>query len=288
MNTSMIDIKGIKKYYKNFSIGPLDFQVNKGTAVALIGTNGSGKTTLFRIMMNLLQAESGSIHFFGYDLAENEAEIKQNIGYVGELLEPYGNLTIKELASMIAYWYPTWNDKQYEYLLKRYNLNENEKYGKCSKGTKKKVEFVFALSHETKVLLLDEPSAGLDMISQQKMKEDLLNYMEDGERSIVLATHNIDEVKQLCDEIVIIEEGKMITTFNKDDVYEKWARVWVSELPSTSFPHILQVEKTPPQIVTDNFPLIEKELAKFGISIVRSNRLSLEEVIEHMVSREEK
>ncbi|WP_170885615.1 ABC transporter ATP-binding protein [Bacillus alkalicellulosilyticus] len=285
MNTSMIDIQGMTKQYKKFTFGPIDFKVEAGTAVAIIGANGSGKTTFFRMMMNLLQTDVGSIRFFGKKLSEEETEIKKQIGYAGELLEPFHYLTIKDLSSLISYWYSNWDHQQYKYLLERYNIDESQKYGKCSKGTKKKVEFVFSLCHEAKLLLLDEPSAGVDMISQQKMKEDLMNYMEDGERSIVLATHNIDEVKQLCDFITIIDNGKLISTMNKDDIHDKWARLWVSHLLDEEHPHILKVEETPPQIITDHLPLIEKELEERGISISHSNRLSLEEVVEHLISR---
>lgn len=286
MNTSILDIKGLTKHYKKFSLGPIDFQVEMGTVVAVVGANGSGKTTFFRMMMNLLQADGGSINFFGNDLTEKETEIKQKVGYVGDLLDPYSRLTIKELSSLIAYWYPTWDHRLYAHLLKRYNIDEEQKFGKCSKGTKKKVEFIFALCHETKILLLDEPSAGVDIISQQKMKEDLMNYMEDGERSIVLATHNIDEIKQLCDYITILDDGNVLSTFNKDEVHEKWARLWVSHIPDTlhNHPHVIKVEANPPQIVTDNLTSIEKELAERGMSISHTNRLSLEEVIEYMIS----
>ncbi|OLO37078.1 hypothetical protein BTR23_14185 [Alkalihalophilus pseudofirmus] len=286
MKTSMVDIKGITKHYKKFSLGPIDFQVEEGTAVAVVGANGSGKTTFFRMMMNLLQGDGGSINFFGHDITEKETEIKQKIGYVGDLLEPFGHLTVKELASLIAYWYPTWDQQHCALLFKRYSIDEEQKFGKCSKGTKKKVEFIFALCHETKILLLDEPSAGVDIVSQQKMKEDLMNYMENGERSIVLATHNIDEIKQLCDYITILEDGKIIATFDKDEIHDKWARLWVSHLPEAlkDHPHVIKLDANPPQIVTNHLPVIEKELEERGISISHSNRLSLEEVIEHMIS----
>lgn len=123
------------------------------------------------------------------------------------------------------------------------------------------------------------------MISQQKMKEDLMHYMEDGQRCIVLATHNIDEVKQLCDYITILDNGKMISSFNKDDIHERWARLWVSDLPESlkDHPHVIKVEEFPTQIVTDHLTIIEKELEDAGISISYSSRLSLEEVIEQII-----
>ncbi|OIJ15186.1 hypothetical protein BKP35_04870 [Anaerobacillus arseniciselenatis] len=287
MVTSIVDIKGLTKHYKKFSLGPIDFEVETGTAVALVGTNGSGKSTFFRLIMNLLQSDGGSINIFDQDLTEKETEIKKSVGYVGDLLEPFSYLTVKELSSLISYWYPSWDDKRYTQLIERYHIDEGQKYGKCSKGTKKKVEFIFALCHKPMLLLLDEPSAGVDIISQRKMKEDLLNYMEDGKRSIVLATHNIDEVKQLCDYITILEEGKIIHSFEKDELHEKWARLWVSHVSEVLNNHsnVIKVEESPLQLVTDDLPVIEKELEKEGITIKHINRLSLEEVIEHMIGQ---
>ncbi|WP_096200203.1 ABC transporter ATP-binding protein [Bacillus sp. FJAT-45350] len=289
MNTSLVDIKGITKHYKNFSLGPIDFQVEKGTVVAVVGANGSGKSTFFRIMMNLLQVDEGSINIFGQNLVDNETEIKQKFGYVGDLLEPFSYLTIKELSSLIAYWYPTWNQQHYSLMLKRYNIDEAQKYGKCSKGTKKKVEFIFALCHDTKLLLLDEPSAGLDIMSQRKIKEDIMDYMEDGERSLVIATHNSEEVKQLCDYISILVEGKIIHTFEKDELHEKWARLWVSRITDKmrSHAHVLRIEEDPLQIVTNDLTVIEQELEQEGIEITHMNRLSLEEVIEYLIGQGE-
>ncbi|MBD8069827.1 ABC transporter ATP-binding protein [Bacillus sp. PS06] len=287
MNTSMIEIKGVTKHYQKFSLGPIDLQVEEGTALAVVGTNGSGKSTFFRMLMNLLQADSGSIQYFGDSMTEKETDIKREIGYAGELLEPFGNYTIKELSSLISYWYPSWDHQYCKLLVERYSIDEEKKFEKCSKGTKKKVEFIFSICHDAKILLLDEPSAGVDIISQRKMKEDLMQYMEAGDKSLILATHNNDEVKQLCDYIAILDQGKIITTFEKDEIYNKWARLWISDLPEAlkNHPHVMKVEEAPFQIVTDDVSVMERELEDAGISISHRNRLSIEEVIEFIITR---
>ncbi|MFC0470809.1 ATP-binding cassette domain-containing protein [Halalkalibacter kiskunsagensis] len=281
---NVIDVVGLMKHYKKFTLGPIDFQVEKGTAVALVGTNGSGKSTVFRLLLNILQSDEGSIQLFGENMVEKETELKQKIGYVGDLYEQFGHFTIKELKSLVSYWYPSWDDERYSYLLKRYNIDDSEKFGKSSKGTKKKAEFIFSLCHDPKLLLLDEPSAGVDIVSQRKMKEDLMSFMEDGERSILLATHIVDEIKQVCDYIAVLEKGKLLYSFDKDEVYEKWARVWVVNVTDTllEHPNVLMVGRTPPQIVTNNLPTLENELNSLDIAITHTQRLTLEEVIEHL------
>lgn len=287
MNTSAIEIKGLEKHYKKFSLGPLDLQVDKGAVVALLGGNGSGKSTLFRIVMNILQKDKGSISLLGKNMKENEVELKQKIGFVGDLLEPFGHLTIKELANHISYWYPTWDAEYYQYLLSRYKMDEKEKYGKCSKGMKKKAEFIFSISHHPEILLLDEPTSGIDIVSQRKMKEDLTLFMENGEKSILLSTHIMEEVKQLGDYIYLLDEGKIVYSFEKDDIYDNWAKIWVTELPEKIkvHPNIVHVANSPLQITTNDFQQVQQELESHNVTISHIQRLTLEEVIEYLVEK---
>ena len=291
MTTSVLEVKKLEKHFKNFSFGPVDFQIEKGTAVALVGGNGSGKSTFFRLLMNILQAEAGTVHLFGENLIENEIDIKRKIGFIGDMLEPFSSLKIKEIASLVSHWYPTWDNERYTQLIQRYNINENEKFGKCSKGTKKKVEFVLSVCHQPDILLLDEPSANVDIVSQRKMKEDLIKYMEDGEKSIVLSTHIMDDVRQICDYVTIIENGKIIFSFEKDEIHEKWAKVWIPELPKhlIDHPHIVMVDKmnsTSLQIVTNDFPELERDLLANEITIQHLDRITLEEMMELVIEEE--
>ncbi|RXT07158.1 ATP-binding cassette domain-containing protein [Ammoniphilus sp. CFH 90114] len=286
METSALTITGLTKKLKNFSLGPLDLIVEKGTIVALIGANGSGKSTFLRVLMNVLKADSGTIYAFGENFSENETALKQKIGYVGDKLEPYRHLSIKELSSLISYWYPTWDHQRYLHYLSRYQIDENMKYEHGSTGTRKKVEFIFSLCYDSQLLVLDEPSAGMDMVSQRKMKEDLLNYMEDGERSILIATHIADEVEQLSDYIAVIEEGKIVLTFNKDDVREHWARVSVSQVTDSllDHAHVISTSMNPPEIVTNHLSALEMELKNQQITINQIQRLTLEEVVENLTT----
>ncbi|MDQ0253466.1 ABC-2 type transport system ATP-binding protein [Evansella vedderi] len=289
MDTNVLNINGLTKNYKKFSLGPLDLQIEKGTAVAIVGANGSGKSTLFRLLMNVLQPEAGSIEWFGQNLLRKETEIKGEVGYVGDMLEPFGHLKIKELAALVSHWFPSWDEKYYSQLIKRYQVDEEVKFGKSSKGTKKKVELVLAMSHRPSVLLLDEPSAGLDISSQRKMKEDLISFMEDGEKSIILATHNVEEVKQICDFITILRDGKEVCTFMKDDIYDNWGRIWVEKFPQglKNNPNIIAYEENPPQIVTNNIREMEDLLQTEQVRIINMQRVNLEEVIEYFVDTEQ-
>jgi len=285
MQTSLLQVEGLEKNYKKFKLGPLDFEVEQGIVVGLIGANGTGKSTILRLLMNILKEDTGQIRVFGQNWTENEIEWKKKVGYTGELLEAYDFLTITEIRNLFSRWYPAWNEEKFDQFTNRYQIDLNEKYGKCSKGTKKKADFIFALCHDPELLLLDEPTTGVDIISQRKMKEDLIRFMEDGEKGIVLATHTIDEVYQLCDQIIVLDAGKIVHSFNKDEIHDNWARVWTSSVTDNvkHHPNVIRFETAPPQIVTNHVETLEKALRKEQIKINHVQRLSVEEVLEYLI-----
>lgn len=288
METSLVQVKDLKKRYKRFQLGPLDLTVETGMVVGLVGANGSGKSTLFQVLMNITKEDEGQIQFFGKDRSPANANWKEKIGFAGELLEGFDYLTISEIKSFISHWYPRWDEDAFEYFVKRYQIELDKKYGKCSKGTKKKVEFIFTLCHDPTLLLLDEPSAGVDLVSRRKMKEDLIRFMENGDKSIVLATHTIDEINTLCDEIVVLHEGHIVCSYNKDDIYDNWARIWTSDLTDNmkQHPNVIRFETAPPQVITNDVKALEKALQEEKINIHQTQRLAMEEVLEYLIDRD--
>ncbi|MFP7298299.1 ATP-binding cassette domain-containing protein [Neobacillus niacini] len=283
MQSLFIEAEGLTKKYKKFTLGPLHFNVEKGIVIGLVGANGSGKSTLFRLIMNLLKVDDGRILMFGQNSTENDW--KQKIGYAGEMLDAYDFLNIIKMKKLISRWYQAWDEELFLNLVKRYKIDITQKYSKCSKGTKKKVEFIFALCHHPKLLLLDEPTGGVDLVSQRKMKEDMIRFMEDGEKSIVIATHTVDEINQLCDEIIVLDDGRVIHRYNKDEIYDQWARVWVSSItnPIKQHPNVIIYDTIPLQIVTDNLGKVEQILEKEQISVKQVQRLAIEEVLEYLI-----
>ncbi|WP_068677571.1 ABC transporter ATP-binding protein [Oceanobacillus sp. Castelsardo] len=288
MQTSVLEVKGVKKGFKKFHFGPMNFELEQGMIVGLVGANGSGKSTFLRLLMSILKEDDGEIWFFGQNSFDDQSDYKEKIGYAGELLEGYDFLTIKGIKNLISHWYPTWNEEKFTELVKRYRIDIDEKFSKCSKGTKKKIDFIFALAHDPQLLLLDEPTAGVDIVSQGKMKEDLIAFMETGERSIVLATHTVDEVNQLCDEIIVMNQGRITNTFYKDEIHDNWGRIWVSHLTGKvkNHPNVIQYEVNPPQIVTNDVSNVEDVLQAEQITINQSQRLSMEEVLEFLIEQE--
>lgn len=280
-----VNIRGLTKTYKKFRFGPNDFTVEQGTATAIVGPNGSGKSTLFRLMMNLIHAHMGTIQLLGKNMSQDETVIKQQVGYAGGgHFQGMGQLSIHELANICSYWYSDWKEETYSALLKRYHIDPSQKYLKCSTGTQKKVEFIFALSHAPRLLLLDEPTAGVDMISQRKMKEDLTDYMDSGENTLILSTHMMDDVKNLCDYICVLHQGKVVAHFDKDDMLQRWTRLWVSSVPEEILAHpaVKDYDLESRFFVTDNCSELEKILTARGITITHEERLGIDEIMTYI------
>ncbi|MDL4842079.1 ATP-binding cassette domain-containing protein [Aquibacillus rhizosphaerae] len=285
MNTSLLSVEGLSKDFKYFTFGTVDFHVEIGTVVALIGENGSGKSTLFRLLLNILHADEGKITFFGEDRQVDDAQFKQSVGYAGNLLDAFPYISIKELSHMISYWYDNWNEDRYRYFCERYAIDERMKFGRCSTGIKKKVEFILSICHNPKLLILDEPSSGVDIKSQRKMKEDIIEFMEDGTRSTIIATHSVDEITHLSDILIVLHDGKIVNSMNKDDIYENWARVWVSDLKESIINHTntVDVMYDSKQIITNHLPNLEQMLTTENITITHTQSLKIGEVIDYLI-----
>ncbi|QGH32960.1 ATP-binding cassette domain-containing protein [Gracilibacillus salitolerans] len=283
---SAVEIQSLVKTYNNFKLGPLDLTVEEGMVVALLGSNGSGKSTLLQTIMKLKNHDYGNVKVLGMDINEHEVQVKERIGYAGGgLYGAFNQLTVDGLAELVGHWYTNWDQAYYERLINRYDINRKEKFAHCSMGTKKKVEFILAMAHHPKLLLLDEPTANVDMISQQRMREDLSLFMADDQHTIVMATHLQEEVKQLCDYICLLDNGQIKDMFEKDEVQYRWARIWLSHFPDLlkDDGRVWQIEESPVQIVTNQLSELEKELQQQQIEIIHVKHLDLHEIMEYIL-----
>lgn len=285
MSGTALQVRGLTRRLQSFQLGPFDLDVDQGSIVALVGNNGSGKSTLFRLLTRLLAMDQGSIRFVSEGRVLEDKEAKQRIGYVGRTFGFFHNQSIDTLASFFAYWYPNWNQQKYEQLLERYQIDRKVSFAKCSTGTQKKVEFILALSSSPQWLLLDEPSSGLDLSSQKMLIEDMLAYMEEEQNSILISSHNLDEINRIADFIYLIDKGRVIHSFSKDEIHEKWSNVWIDQpLPAGISSHPAIIEQKSTQIVTNDLPELEKILNQEGITITHFQRLTLLEAMEHLLS----
>lgn len=292
MKEPLLTIRNLEKTYGSFHMGPVSLTLEPGYVYTMMGPNGSGKSTLFRSLMGIVMPQHGEIRWLEGRFAPTDPELKLHLAYVPEELDlPDESWTLAEWRRFVSAWYPGWNVGKYRMLAERYGLEESKPLRHASKGMRRKASLVLALAQEPQVLLLDEPSSGLDPFAWRMMMEDLAEYMEPGDRTILMATHIMEEIKRLGDYVLFWRNGRMLGRFEKDELLGGWRQFWVDTLPGGSdhLPGVVAVERDLPLRVVSRSPRdTEQAFRQAGIQIHNAKNLELDEIFEHVARMEEK
>ena len=220
----MIDCNNVSKRFTSFSLKNITFNLPAGYICGLIGENGSGKTTLINILSGLYSYD-GKIRISGRDYCNHEYDIKQDIGVVvhGDIFEAKESLISN--ANYFGRFYKKYSENLLENYLERFNLNDKKKYKELSKGEKLKFALAFALAHEPRLLLLDEPGANFDIEFRKEFNSLLREFIVDGTRSVILSTHIISDVETFADYILFLKNGEQILFGDVETIREKYRMV---------------------------------------------------------------
>nr|WP_206699684.1 ABC transporter ATP-binding protein [Bacillus atrophaeus] len=203
----------------------ISMTVKKGFITGFIGGNGVGKSTTIKLIMNLLQPDSGSISIFGLDHKEHEKEIKRRIGFVFDENIFYAHLTLAEMKEMIRSCYMNWDDSLFNHYVEIFELPLNKKIKSFSKGMMMKASLSIALSHHAELIIMDEPTSGLDPIFRREFLDILHNIMQDGKKTIFFSTHITTDLDRIADYITFIHNGEHIFTKKSYQIQEEYAIV---------------------------------------------------------------
>ena len=224
-----IEIKNLSKQYLGFNLDKISFSVPKGSIVGLIGENGAGKTTTIKAILNIINAE-GSIKIFGKDNQKDEKEIKENLGIVldDSFLSEY--LTAKGVNSIMKSFYKNFDAKKYFAYLEEFKIPLNKLIKDFSSGMKMKLKIATAISHDPKLLILDEATSGLDPIVRKEILEIFRQFInEDGNHSILLSSHITSDLEYIADYIVFIHEGKIVFNLETAELLENYGIIKCSK-----------------------------------------------------------
>ena len=213
----------VKKYEGGFTLGGINIDIPEGIIVGLIGENGAGKTTLVKSILNILKIDEGNISIFGKDMNSYEDEIKEDIGIVLDDIFFPEVLLIKDLDSVFTGVYKNWDSSLFDKYLVDFKLDKNSKIKKLSKGMRKKLEIACALAHKPKLLILDEPTSGLDPIVRNEVLDIFLKFISDDEHTILLSTHITSDLEHIADNIIFINDGKVLLEDSRDNILEQYA-----------------------------------------------------------------
>jgi ABC-2 type transport system ATP-binding protein len=218
---NIIEIKNLTKTYgKNRGIDSVNLTVSEGEIFGFIGPNGAGKSTTIKTLLNFIFPTSGEAKIFGFDCVSETTKIKEHIGYVPSEVRYYDNMTVKEIIDYVKSFKKNVDSDYVSKLIDIFDIELEKKIFQLSLGNKKKVSIIQALLHRPKLLILDEPTNGLDPLVQQKLFNELLALKKQGS-TIFLSSHNLTEVEEFCDRVAIIKEGKILEVKNLADITNK-------------------------------------------------------------------
>ena len=211
---TILEVRNLRKDYPSFTLDGISFDLHEGEIMGLIGRNGAGKTTTIKAILNLIHA-TGSVRYFGLDLHEHETAIKQRIGYAAGAIDWYRKRRIRDLVAVTRRFYDAWDDAAYTRYMGLFELDDAKTPAELSQGMKVKLNLALALSHGARLLILDEPTSGIDPVSRDEMLE-IFRFVVGEGAAILYSTHITSDLEKCADSITYIREGRQVFSGTKE------------------------------------------------------------------------
>ena len=224
----MLKLENVRKQYPNFQLD-CSLEVKDGCVTGLIGQNGAGKTTTFKSILNLIYPEGGRIVLFGKDVRQMTPQDKAQVGVVLSESGFYDGLNPRQISKVMGKMYENFSEQEFLEFCRRFELPLDKKIRDYSTGMRVKLKVLCAFAHHPKFLILDEPTAGLDVVAREEILDMLREYMEDGEQSILISSHISSDLEGFCDDLYLIQEGKIVLHEETDVLLSEYALLKVSE-----------------------------------------------------------
>lgn len=287
-NSPVIEIKDLhRRYGKLDAVNGLSLNVRAGKCYGFFGRNGAGKTTTIKCLLNLLRPNSGTTQVFGLDPEKHEVTVKSRLTYVPDQVAFYPWMTVRDTLQYLASFRKNWNEDIETDLLKRFQLDPNQKSSHLSKGQRTQLALIGAICPEPELLVLDEPTSGLDPIVRREFIETVIGAYQSGDpqrRTVFVSTHLISEFEGLIDEFTIIEQGRELLTMGADAARDRFRKIrarFAQPPAALDFPGALNVKQSGRELEIlangNSEPLLAR-LKSLSPEELRCESLSLEEI----------
>jgi len=219
---NILEVKNISKAYSKFALNNISFSLPRGTIMGLVGENGSGKTTTLSIVLGLLRQTSGTVNLFGNPYSINDLEMKAKIGVVFDGCYFPDAFRPADISKVFGSIYKRWDNAYFLDMLQKYEIDINTKISKLSHGTKALLAIITALSQRPELLILDEPTNGIDPVRREEVLDLFHDFVQDGTRSILFSSHITSDLEKIADYITIIHKGEVLDSADKDSFIYKY------------------------------------------------------------------
>lgn len=256
-----IEIKNLTKKYDGFLLDKVSFNVPKGSIMGFIGQNGAGKTTTINSLLNIINWDGGEIRILGQEMPDHEYEVKKQISAIFDMLPFNDDLSAKQLNRIMRGIWKEWDSERFSKYLDRFQLPYKKKFGEFSKGMKMKLQIAAGLSHNSKLLIMDEATTGLDPVVRNEILDIFLEYLQDENNSILMSSHITSDLEKVADMVTFIDRGRILLTGIKDEILENHGVVKCSKKDFKDF---------------EREDYISARLTDFGAEIMVSDRRGIE------------
>jgi len=234
MQDPMVELKDLSKQYgASWAVNRLSLQVPPGTLFGLLGPNGAGKSTTLKMLMGICRPTSGRANVLGLDAQSDSLAIRRRVGFIPEDKTLYSSMRVRDFLGIYGSFYPDWNAKKASELLDHWRIKPGQRIGTLSKGTRAKLMLIAVLSRNPELLLADEPTDGADVETVEEILPLLVRWIGNGDRSVILCTHRLDEVERICDRIVLINLGQTVLEGDLDEIRSAYKLIQISGASGT-------------------------------------------------------
>lgn len=227
--SNAIKVSDLSKDYGSFKLDHVNITLPTGYIMGVIGENGAGKTTLIKAILGLVKSDEGTIEILGEPFDLKNKMLKEHIGVVMDTCSFPEDMTISNIDRVMSHCYTNWNKDVFYQYIRQFQLPTEKKVKHYSKGMKMKLSIATALSHDSKLLILDEATAGLDPVVRNEMLDILYHFIQDESHSVFLSSHILSDLEKICDYITLIHDGKVVFSESKEQLMEKYGIVKCTE-----------------------------------------------------------
>ncbi len=279
-----VQFRGVSKRYPHFALDNVSFDLPVGSIMGFIGANGAGKSTTLRILMGLVHQDAGSVSVLGHSLPTEGTAARWDVGFVAEDMRLYGAATIAWHMAFVRDIYRNWDQRYADDLVRRFDLKPAQRVKGLSHGQRIKAALLLALARRPRLLVLDEPTAGLDPVARQEVMGALTEVLEDEERTVLFSSQNTLDIEQVSDQVTFIDRGVIVDSADKEEYLDRWRRLRL-ELPDgsplPSLPGIVAQSVTGriATLTTDCYtPALDDACRAAGSTVHAIDRMTLEEI----------